>query len=285
MKLRLEGILKLQQSNFRAALLHYVIMLGFFIWFWIKLRPEFQNLNVYRLKAVAPPPSEPQKNQLNFNLQAKSLYIQSIPFWLMTFFAITTFAHTLYATDFFGTGRYSFVVSQGWNPYRWIEYGITASIMIMILCFLDGVRDVAAVYPIVVSMAVVMGQGWIVENQLKQSIPDWQTITASTLFGWVLLVTAFAVLGYTMTTILLDALRYDPKVPVWIPLLVLVEFINFGLFGVQQLKHINMVKKGVADFMKIESGYIKLSLTAKLTLAGFLCYGLLDWQSKSDNSN
>jgi hypothetical protein len=203
----------------------------------------------------------------------------------MTFLALTSLAHILYASDFFGTGLYGLVVFQGWNPFRWVEYAVSASIMILILCLLNGVRDVAATYPLVVSMAVVMGQGWVVENQLIKSMPDWRTVTASTLFGWILLVTAFAVLGYTMTTLIIDALKYDPKVPVWVPLLVLVEFINFALFGFQQLKHINMVRKGTVDFMKIETGYVKLSFTAKLLLAGFLCYGLLDWQSKANVDN
>ena len=279
----MSGFPKLQQTNFRAALLHYAVMLSFFVWFWVSLKPLYQNVNVYRLQAVAPPPDQPQKNQLNFNINAKSLYLQSIPFCLMTFFALTSFAHILYATDFFGTGLYALVISQGWNPFRWLEYGITASIMILILCLTNGVRDVAANIPIVVSMAVVMGQGFLVENQLLKSNPDWGTVSAATIFGWILLVTAFAVLGYTLTTLIMDAMQYDRKVPVWVPLLNIVQFINFALFGFNQLKHISLIKKGAPfDYMKIESAYVKLSFTSKVFLAGFLCYGLLSWQFKAN---
>jgi len=281
--MKLVGFPKLQQTNFRAAMLHYAVMLAFFIWFWVSLKPTFQNVNVYRLQATAPPADQPQKNTLNFNVKAKSLYYQSIPFWLMTFFALTSFAHITYATDFFGTGLYALVISQGWNPFRWLEYGITASIMIYILCLLNGVRDVAATWPIVISMAVVMGQGFVIENQLRKASPDWTTVTAATVFGWILLTTAFIVLGYTLTTLIIDALQYDSKVPIWVPLLTIVQFINFALFGFNQLKHISLIKKGGSfDYAKIESAYIKLSFTAKVFLAGFLCYGLLQWQSRAN---
>jgi hypothetical protein len=281
-KSKLDGFPKLLQKNFRAAMLHYLIMIGIFIWFWIQLNPNFQNVHVYRLKAVAPPADQPQKNQLNFNVIAKSLNYQSIPFWLMTFFAITSFAHLMYATDFWGFGFYSKVIYEGWNPFRWVEYGITASIMFFILCLLDGIRDVAALAPIVVSIAVVMGQGWIVENQLIKSMPDWTTITAATVFGWILLVTAFAVLAYTLITIMFDNKDFNNNVPAWVPILSAVELLNFTLFGVQQLRHIHMFQTDTVDFLKIESGYINFSFTAKVLLGAVLCYGLLDYQSKSN---
>jgi hypothetical protein len=237
-------------------------------------------VNVYRLQAIPPPPGE-QQNQLNYNTGAKSLHYQSIPFWLMTFFALTSLAHVVYATDFFGTGLYTNVIMQGWNPFRWVEYGITASIMFFILCLLDGVRDVAATYPIFVSVAAVMGQGWIVERQLIKSMPDWSTVTASTLIGWVLLMTAFAVLAYTLITLMIDAKNNGNSMPVWVPILTSIEFVNFALFGIQQLRHINMVRNSKLDFIKIESGYINFSFTAKVSLALVLCYGLLDYQKKS----
>lgn len=260
----------LRQLNFRAAIFHYIILIGIFIWFWIKLKPNYQNVKLVRLKANATDP-------LNYTIEAQPLYYQSIPFWVLTFFAITSFAHILYATDFWASGLYTKVVTEGWNPFRWVEYGITASIMFYILCLIDGIRDVAAIYPIVVSIAVVMGQGWVVENQLIMSKPDWRTVTAATLFGWVLLITAFIVLAYTLITTLIDI----NKVPVWVPLLTSVEFVSFSLFGIQQLKHINMVKNGTMDFMKIEKGYIYFSFIAKIFLGAVLCYGLLDYQAQS----
>jgi hypothetical protein len=275
-----DGISNLRQLNFRAAIFHFLIMIGILIWFWIKLNPKYQNVNMYRLEAVAPPPAE--KNQLNFNINAKSLNYQSIPFWLITFFAITSLAHISYATDFWGRGWYSKVVAEGWNPFRWVEYGLSASIMFFILCLIDGIRDVAAAYPIVVSIAVVMGQGWLVENQLIKSNPDWNAVTAATLFGWILLMTAFIVLLYTLITILMDTTNYNDKVPVWVPLLSAVELISFSLFGIQQLRHIFMVKNGSSDFIKIEKGYIGFSFLAKVFLGGVLCYGLIDYQSRSD---
>lgn len=277
---------RLLQLNFRAAIAHFVVMVAFLVYFWIKLKPQFQLASTYRLEAEPFDPNTTPRT-LDYPLRLKKLFQFNVPWLLLTFFAVTVFAHIFYATDGFGSGLYYKLVMQGWNPVRWIEYGISASIMILILCILNGVRDLNAWVPIVVAMAVIQGQGYIVERELIKAKPDFGTVTAATLFGWVLLVVSFFVQVYALTNLIIDSRRFDARVPTWVPLLTAVQLFNFALFGVNQLRHISHIKHGmgVDSFIGTERGYVWLSFFAKLVLAGFLSYGLIDWQNKVEAGN
>lgn len=277
---------RLLQLNFRAAIAHFVVMIAFLIWFWIKLKPQFQLASTYRLEAEPFDPNVTPRT-LDYPLRLKALFQFNVPWLLLTFFAITVFAHIFYATDGFGSGLYYKFVTTGWNPARWIEYAVSASIMILILCILNGVRDLNAWVPIVISMAVIQGQGYLVERQLIKPKPDFGTVSSATFFGWVLLVTAFFVQVYALTNLIIDSKQFDARVPTWVPLLTGVQFINFALFGWNQLRHIAKIKagQGIDSFVGTERGYVLLSFFAKLMLAGFLSYGLIDWQNKVQSSN
>jgi hypothetical protein len=75
----------------------------------------------------------PIKTKISFNIIYGCLF----------FFALTAYAHIFYATDGFGRGSYSKVVAEGWNPYRWAEYGISASVMSVLIGYALGVTDLA----------------------------------------------------------------------------------------------------------------------------------------------
>jgi len=136
-------------------------------------------------------------------------------------------------------------------------------------------------------MAVIQGQGYIVERELIKAKPDFGTVSAATWFGWILLVVAFFVQAYALTNLIIDSKRFDARVPTWVPLLTAVQVFNFALFGVNQLRHISHIKAGlgVDSFVGTERGYVWLSFSAKLMLAGFLSFGLIDWQNKVQGTN
>ena len=66
----------------------------------------------------------------------------NLKYLIVAFFAITSLSHLAYATDFGGRGYYSkAILGRGWNPYRWFEYSISASIMIYIISRVSGTKE------------------------------------------------------------------------------------------------------------------------------------------------
>ena len=204
---------------------------------------------------------------------------------ILAFFLITAAVHTLYATDFFGAGFYSQSLTQGWNPYRWIEYGITASLMVSVIAPLSGMREVNSVALVVASTAALQGVGYIVEKSLKAGSDfNFNSVIASTLIGWGLLISSWKVILGSFFAALKDAKKIEVapgkfvEIPKWIWAIGIVQMIFFASFGLIQLHQcIQMSKNNSTEFnfLNTEQSYILLSLFSKATLASVLAYGLV----------
>ena len=101
--------------------------------------------------------------------------IVDLKFLVVSFFAITAFAHFLYATDFLGKGWYSSqVLGFGWNPYRWIEYSFSATIMIYLISAASGTKDQVSAVSAALITPGLMINGFTNERALKQNeLHDW----------------------------------------------------------------------------------------------------------------
>jgi hypothetical protein len=65
----------------------------------------------------------------------------NVIYGVLIFFGITAFAHIYYYTDGFRSGKYSSALKMGWNPYRWVEYGASATVMTVLIASQLGIRD------------------------------------------------------------------------------------------------------------------------------------------------
>ena len=104
---------------------------------------------------------------------------------IVTFTVVTIVAHFVY----FGCyTQYLSMIQRGYNAWRWIEYGISASIMAVILAVISGVRLQTSVVMIFVATLVQMLQGYLIEHAIAtQSVRSPQCYVP--LFvGWLLLV-------------------------------------------------------------------------------------------------
>ena len=85
-------------------------------------------------------------------------------FWLTAAFtAVTALAHLAYATNGFGTGFYLKSIKNGSNPLRWLEYGVSASCMAVILAVLSGIRLRNYIIIIFLATFAQMLQGYNIE--------------------------------------------------------------------------------------------------------------------------
>ena len=204
------------------------------------------------------------------------------------FFAITAFAHTFYFTDGFHSGAYSSVVAQGWNPYRWVEYGISASLMSVLIGYVLGVNDVTQLANFALITAAMQSCGYIVESSLIQPIINEHIIIGATFAGWLLFLALWGPLLYTFWSRVNDVkLNYSGetdastgkplKIPAFVWFIVLVQLFNYASFGIIQARQVSKALGGgyAMNFSDVEAQYLKLSFAGKLGLASGIAYGLI----------
>ena len=274
--------------NFKAAAVHVALLIGFVALFESKLPPNLETITLYRVgldgdnldTAASGAVDQPQKAISSGKVNIKQL--------VYAFFGVTAAAHLLYATDFFGRGWYTAALERGWNPFRWVEYGISASIMAAIIAPFSGVRDSNTVLMIAGTTAAMQGTGFLVERALSaQAQPDYTAAVGATVIGWLLLVTAWAAILRTFFQTLQDVnslkltVNGQPfQLPSWLWGIGVVQMVFFSSFGLAQLGHVRGLASAAAkgqtfSFAGTEKTYLVLSLAAKATLASVLAYGLV----------
>jgi hypothetical protein len=274
--------------NLKAAAVHTALLVGFVALFEKQLPANRASITLYRHAIDGDnldmetngEADQPQKSVTSNKVNIKLL--------VYAFFGVTAAAHLLYATDFFGRGWYTAALERGWNPFRWIEYGISASIMAAIIAPFSGVRDSNAVLLITGTTAAMQGTGFLVERALTaQGEPDTTAAVGATVIGWLLLVVAWTAILRTFFQTLRDVndlgltVNGQPfTLPAWLWGIGVVQMVFFSSFGLVQLSHMrgvaNASAKGVTyNFAGTEKMYLVLSLAAKATLASVLAYGLV----------
>ena len=297
-------IAKLKKSNAIAAGVHLLTGLSVLIWYsYTKPAQTRSSFTAFRNTPATQadannscstsnaPFEDPGKcnTEIAFTKPVKVVSL-NVVVGSIAFFFITALAHFFYATDGFGAGSYTRSIAQGWNPYRWTEYAISASLMSVIIGLTDGTRDFTALMSLLFMTAAMMYNGYSIESLLrghaKISEMAQDSIKISTIAGWLLFVGVWSVLFYSFATLVSDvknkfAGQTDPdgnpiQVPGWIWFIVVFQLFYYALFGIVQARHIRARLSGKHfDFTKIEKSYIGLSYFAKLSLASGIGYGLI----------
>ena len=81
---------------------------------------------------------------------------------IAAFFALSALAHFMVAGPRWAS--YQIQLRKGRNPYRWLEYSLSASIMIVLIAMLVGINDIAALLALVGVNASMIGFGWMQER-------------------------------------------------------------------------------------------------------------------------
>lgn len=217
-----------------------------------------------------------------------------LKFIVVFFFAFTSVAHLLYATDFFGKGWYSSqVLNFGWNPFRWVEYSITAGLMIYLISIASGTKDDVAATASALIVPGLMINGFTTERALKQNaLHDWslnpamkkpeidaEIVWSNLIPAWFLFgVNWFIILSnyYKLST---EAKKAGKPFDTSVTFMVYSQLGFFSLFGVIQTYqvyrwYVSKVGKTEPSFIVYEKGYIILSAITKLLLGLTVAYAL-----------
>ena len=182
------------------------------------------------------------------------------------FLALSAFFHFLVASPRF-FNRYNNSLIRNINIFRWIEYSISSSIMIVLIVQLCGVTDVAAIIAIFGVNASMILFGWLQERFTRPGDGQWLPFI-------------FGCIAGAIPWLIILLLLIGPKAPAessapgFVYGIVISLFIFFNCFAWVQYKQYKAQGKW-ANYLKGERAYIILSLVAKSALAWQIFGGTL----------
>ncbi len=163
--------------------------------------------------------------------------------------------HLLVASPW-GFERYRAELARHQNRFRWVEYSVSASLMIALIAGLVGITDVAAIVGIAGANAAMILFGWLMETSNDPSQPpDWSPFV----FGCI----AGAVPWIAIVVYLVGA---GDGVPGFVYGIFVTLFLLFNCFAVNQWLQYR-ARGRWSDYLMGERTYMWLSLIAKSALA------------------
>lgn len=201
---------------------------------------------------------------------------------LLGFTLITCAFHVWYATE---AKVYKRMVISGNNSFRWLEYSITATIMIVVLAMSSGVYELSTQILIGAAIASTMVCGDIVEKALRVS-PNPIIVLSATFIGWFLLVVVFSLIFKSFVEVTTRAGHDtssgidedEPGVPWFVYVILFGLFAFYGSFGGLQVADIIRTRRtprfSKYDAERLERNYTITSVVSKTFLVIFLLSGV-----------
>jgi hypothetical protein len=174
------------------------------------------------------------------------------------FLGLSAFFHFLVASPQF-FGRYSTGLTQSRNYFRWVEYSISSSVMIVLIAQICGVTDITAIISIFGVNASMIMFGWLQEKYETPGNGGWLPF----IFGCIAGIVPWVGLMFYVLSIGGDL---ETTAPAFVLGIVISLFVLFNTFAIVQYLQYKKVGKW-SDYMRGEKTYITLSLVAKSALA------------------
>jgi hypothetical protein len=215
------------------------------------------------------------QNYLFFNTQTLSLELASkelfqLPFGILValFLLISALAHAIISIPKKTNDIYSADLKRGINKFRWFEYAISSSIMIVLISTLFGIYDIASLMLIFIVNASMNLFGLVMEQLNagnKKGKVNWGPFVWGSIAGiapWI------AILMYMFGNANFD------RVPWFVWAIVGTYFVAFNTFPINMILQYKGVGKW-KDYLYGERTYIVLSLVAKSILAWLVLFGAM----------
>ena len=198
--------------------------------------------------------------------EAVTLWDVPIPLAIATFLVLSALFHVIVASPPF-FGRYRAGLSQGHNYFRWVEYALSSSLMIVIIAQLVGISDVVALVALFGVNASMILFGWLQERYHEPGDGGWLPFIFGCFAGvvpWV------GIVIYTLA----PGSTTGAEPPGFVYGIIVSLFLFFNVFALVQWLQYRPVGR-FRDYLLGERLYITLSLTAKSALAWQIFAGTL----------
>jgi hypothetical protein len=186
--------------------------------------------------------------------QTVTLFSVSFAWAIAAFFALSALAHFTVS----GPGWSSYVAELrlSRNPFRWLEYSLSASIMIVLIAMLTGIEDVAALVALIGVNASMIGFGWM-QERYEQPGGSLQPFWLGCIAG---------IIPWIAIAIYLIGPGARAHAPGFVYGIFFSLFVLFNCFAVNQWLQYRQIGRW-RDYLVGERAYITLSLVAKSLLA------------------
>jgi hypothetical protein len=209
---------------------------------------------------------------LEFNPATQSLETVSkdlfeLPFGILvaSFLLISAAAHGIICLM---SNKYFRDIKKGMNKFRWFEYALSSSIMIVLISTLFGIYDIASLILIFIVNATMNLFGLVME-QMNSGTEKSKVIWGPFVWGSVAGIAPWiAILLYMFGTGNLD------KIPWFVWAIVGTYFVTFNTFPINMVLQYKRIGKW-KDYLYGERTYIVLSLVAKTALAWLVLFGAM----------
>ena len=215
------------------------------------------------------------QNYLAFNPATSSLELESkvlfdLPFGILvaSFLFISAAAHALISIPKKTNEKYNADLEKGINQFRWFEYAISSSIMIVLISTLFGIYDIASLVLIFIVNATMNLFGLVME-QMNSGKSKKDIIWGPFIWGSIAGIAPWiAILLYMFGNGNFD------QVPWFVWAIVGSYFVAFNTFPVNMILQYKKVGKW-ENYIYGERIYIVLSLVAKSILAWLVLFGAM----------
>jgi hypothetical protein len=171
------------------------------------------------------------------------------------FLFLSAVFHLIVASPW-GFPAYRAELARGQNRFRWVEYSLSASLMIVIIAGLVGITDVAALLALFALNASMILFGWLMETQNRPGPgADWSPFVFGCLAG---------IVPWAAIAVYLVGAGGD--VPGFVYGIFVSIFVFFNCFAINQWLQYRAAGRW-SDYVFGERAYVVLSLTAKSVLA------------------
>ena len=199
---------------------------------------------------------------------SKELFQLSFGILVAVFLFLSALAHALISIPQKLNDVYNKDLSIGINRFRWLEYALSSSVMIVLIATLFGIYDIASLILIFVLNASMNLFGLVME-QLNVKRQDGKVNWGPFVWGSIAGVTPWVViLLYMFGTGNLD------MTPWFVWAIVGTYFVAFNTFPINMILQYKKVGKW-KDYVYGERVYIILSLVAKSILAWLVLFGAM----------
>ena len=186
------------------------------------------------------------------------LYNAPLGIGVAIFLGLSSLAHFIVVSPKFFP-RYIAGLAAHRNFFRWVEYSVSSSVMIVLIAQVTGISDITALIAIFGVNASMILFGWLQEKYEEPGNGGWIPF----IFGCIAGIVPWLALAFYVFAI---GGVGENQAPTFVYFIVLTIFIFFNSFALVQWLQYKKVGKW-SDYLRGERTYITLSLVAKSALA------------------
>lgn len=265
----------LNKLNYYAIWLHGLSFIGVLIAFLVKNEEANFNTELFQFKIEAL--SDGDRNVKLGTDKVSKIPTSMLKSFILLMFGFTALVHYFYYSDGFGTGAYTAQLNSGKNVFRWIEYAITSTAMIFVLCIISGVKSSDSVFSLCTANMVLMSFGYFIEQA-----PTKEAKIVGLVVGFFLLACIWYVILFNFYRRVSEVEDLpnpnkpgeNRKIPGWVKQVLAPMFIWYASFGVVATLYVKNFDKPGFSFRTYERYYIILSYLSKAFMGYYLTFGL-----------